>query len=640
MSSLENSTHDAQRQPRDRDLLFSAWLASAVVVLYFRLDTLRFAQLMFRPTPTLTPWLPIAASQDLLLIALLSWIFWLALPRISSPRLRRTACVIGWLIALLIASYAALNAELYSFFQGSLTWQLLVLSNHLDYIRDSLVYFAQTGEHLRPILLAPVWVIAIALVLNWAVPDFLRRAARAFHSAPGAGCLALYLLAGFAWGAHARAYQSAFQNPEWAFVKSLVYHDEAAFLAGKFPPAFLDDFMPSAQGRAAVDPASWHPNNVVMLVGESLGAKYLELYGGRAKTPEMEKLAEHGALFERTYVSCPYSDNAMAALFNSVYPYHFYTAVLTRAPELSIPGIATVLDNKGYRVAMIHSGNLAFKEQYFLLAHGFPEVHDKSNLPGFAPGHAPLIWKYDLNSRDSKLIPAAMTWIGADRSKPFALVLWTDDTHSPYTPPAPKSFGVGDENLNRYLGAAEETDSMVGQLARELAARDLLEDTLIVVTGDHGEQFGQHGHAGHGFSLYDEEVRVPLIFANPRLFPQAEKIERIARQIDIAPTILATLGIAAPPQWQGENLFSEGPDRRAYLFADFHFGIVDGNYKYIYDANSAHSEIYDLRRDPLELHNLRGDPAVAGPARDAYMRLAAWSAFQNKFLDKFAVHPH
>jgi lipoteichoic acid synthase len=314
--------------------------------------------------------------------------------------------------------------------------------------------------------------------------------------------------------------------------------------------------------------------------------------------------------------------------------------VLTRAPELAIPGIGTVLQSKGYRVAMIHSGNLAFKEQYYLRTHGFPEVHDKSDLPGFAPGHAPLVWKYDLISRDSKLMPAAMNWIGTDRSKPFLLVLWTDDTHSPYTPPKPKSFGVADEYLNRYLGAAEETDSMVGVLESELAARGLLDDTLVVVTGDHGEQFGQHGHAGHGFSLYEEEVRIPLIIANPRMFPHGEKIERIARQIDIAPTIVETLGFDPPKEWQGQDLFAAGPERRAYLFADFHFGVVDGNYKYIYDANSGYSEIYDLSRDPLELYNLSGDPAVSQQAREAYLRMAAWSAFQNKYLDKFDLNRH
>jgi arylsulfatase A-like enzyme len=132
-------------------------------------------------------------------------------------------------------------------------------------------------------------------------------------------------------------------------------------------------------------------------------------------------------------------------------------------------------------------------------------------------------------------------------------------------------------------------------------------------------------------------VRIPLIIANPRLFPHEEKIDRIARQIDIAPTILAMLGFDEPADWQGQDLFEGGPERRAYLFADYHYGLVDGNYKYIYDVTSAYSEIYDLSRDPLELNNLSGDPAVAAPAKVAYMRMAAWSAFQNKYLDKFDV---
>ncbi len=599
---------------------------------------------MFRPQPELVRWLPLAAWQDIAMLALLSWTSWIVIPMLTRARVRRAAYVVAWAVALFAAAYAALNAELYSFFQGSLTYQLLVLSNHLDYIRDSLVYFAQTGEHVHGIMLAPIAALAIAIAIYWAAPDWLRRAARGFHSRAGLVCLVLYLMAGVVWGAESRAYQSAFLNPEWAFVKSLFYHNEGAFLAGNFPRDYLDDFMPAPVARASIpviDPAAPRPRNVVMLIGESLGARYLGLYGAPYdNTPEMQKLAEHGAVFERTYVSCPYSDNAMAALFTSVYPAHYWQAVLTRAPELSIPGIGTVLQSKGYRVAMIHSGNLAFKEQYYLRSHGFPEVHDKSDLPGFAPGHAPLIWKYDLISRDSKLMPAAMTWIGTDRTKPFFLVLWTDDTHAPYTPPAPKSYGVSDEDLNRYIGAAAETDSMVGVLERELAQRGLLDDTLVVVTGDHGEQFGQHGHPGHGFSLYDEEVRVPLVIANPRLFPKGEKIDRIARQIDIAPTIVATLGFDAPVEWQGQNLFSAGPERRAYLFADYHFGVVEGNYKYIYDANSAHSEIYDLSRDPLELHNLSGDPEVSKSAKEAYMRLAAWSAFQNKYLDKFDLHHH
>jgi arylsulfatase A-like enzyme len=637
----------ARAQLSDRERLFAAWLGAATVMVNARLEVLQLAQPMFRPKAILAPWLPLAAYQDLLMIALLGWTSWIVLPMLKRPGVRRAACVGAWVVALFAAGYAALNVELYRYFQGSLTYQLIVLSNHLDYIGDSLAYFVHHGNRLQPILLAPLYALLVAIAICRLAPGLLRGAARAFHSPLGATCVLLYVLVGIGWAAHWRVYQSAFRNPEWAFAKSLAYHNEEAFVAGKFPSEYLDDFMPAhpsprnaivptALTPAAATVVRWRPRNVVLLIGESLGSRYLGIYGAPyADSPEMERLAQHGALFQRTYVSCPYSDNAVAALFTSVYPYHYWQAVITRAPQLSIPGIGSVLQSHGYRVAFIHSGNLADTEQAYLRIHGFQEVHDKGDLPGFPHTHSLGRWHYDYHSRDSKLVPAAMNWIGTDRTKPFFLALWTDDTHSPYTPPAAKSFGVPDGNLNRYLGAVEETDANVAELERELAARGLLDDTLVVVTGDHGEQFGQHGKAGHGFSLYDEEVRIPLIIANPRLFPHGEKIDRIARQIDIAPTILEVLGFDPPENWQGQDLFAGGPERRAYLFADYHYGLVDGNYKYIYDVTSAYSEIYDLSRDPLELNNLSGDSSVSKPAQEAYTRMAAWSAFQNKYLNKF-----
>ncbi len=651
ISSLWDRTRAAQAQLSERDRLFAVWLGVAAVVIHARLHLLESAQPMFHPEPFLMPWLPIAAYEDVLLVALLSWISWDILPMLRRPGVRRAAFVAASVVALLVAAYAALNVELYNYFQGSLTYQLLALSSHLEYIRDTIWYFTKKWNYLPDILLAPVHAIAIALAIYWLVPGLLGRAARVFHSPLGAGCLACYVLAGFFWGAHWRAYQSAFQNPEWAFLKSLGDHNDEAFVAGKFPSDYLNDFMPAQPGTAAAAAGAsaglattsagkgWRPKNVVMLIGESLGSKYLGLYGAPyADSPEMEQLAQHGALFQRAYVSCPYSDNAIAALFTSVYLYHYWEATLTHAPRLSISGIGTVLQNKGYRVAFIHSGQLASRERRYLLAHGFPEVHDKADPPGFPLTPGPF--KRSVLPQDTRLVPSAMNWIGADRSKPFFVVLWTDDTHMPYTPPALKSFGSSDNDLNRYRSAAEETDSEVGLLERGLAARGLLDDTIVMVTGDHGEQFGQHGHLGHGWSLYEEEVRIPLIIANPRLFPHEEKIDRLARQIDLAPTILAMLGFDEPADWQGQDLFNGGPERRAYLFADYHYGLVDGNYKYIYDVTSGYSEIYDLSRDPLELNNLSDDPAVSVPAKEAYMRMAAWSAFQNKYLDKFDLLHH
>lgn len=638
----------ARAQLSDRERLFAAWLGAAAVMLKARLEILQLAAPMFRPMPVLAPWLALAAYQDVLLIALVAWAWWTALSLIKRPELRRAFCIAGWGVGLLAAVYAVLNERLYMYFGGSLTYQLIVLSGHLDYIHDTLVYFARTGQHVNAVLSAPLYALVVAIAICALAPGLLSRAARGFYSPLGAVCIGLYVIAGIVWSSYFREYQTAFQNPEWQFCKSIVYHNEAAFLTGKFPRQYLDDFVPRSGGSAAaagmnaagglpvVDSGS-RPRNVVLVVGESLGSRYMELYGApHANTPELDQVAQHAAVFNRVYVSCPYSDNAVAGLFTSVYPYHYWAAVLTRAPDLAVPGIAGVLQSHGYRVGFIHSGNLRFGEPYYLRSHGFTEVHDQADLPGFPSGRSRLKWINDLISKDAKLIPSAMAWIGTDRPKPFFLVLWTDDTHSPYTPPvAVKPFGVADKDLDRYLRAVKETDAEVAELERGLAARGLLDDTLVVVTGDHGEQFGQHGHGGHGFSLYEEEVRIPLMIANPRLFSRGEKIDQIARQIDIAPTILHMLGFDVPVQWQGEDLFAGGPERRAYLFDDYHFGVVEGDYTYLYDARSSHSEIYDLSRDPTELHNLSGDWAVSEQANEAYMRLAAWSAFQNKYLDKF-----
>jgi arylsulfatase A-like enzyme len=171
---------------------------------------------------------------------------------------------------------------------------------------------------------------------------------------------------------------------------------------------------------------------------------------------------------------------------------------------------------------------------------------------------------------------------------------------------------------------------------RELKARGLIDDTIVVVTGDHGEQFGQHGRLAHGWSLYEEEVRVPLLIYNPHLFPNEKNVTRISRQIDIAPTLLGLLGFDPPLQWQGNDSFDADYPSRVYLFSEFVFGMAEGNLKYIYDAEKGGNvELYDLSRDPDERNNLVGDSAYSRQTKDAYERITAWSSFQNRYLDKF-----
>jgi hypothetical protein len=151
----------------DRERLFALWLGAAAVMLKVRLELLLLAPAMFRSKPVLAPWLPLAAYQDVLLIALATWAWWTVLPLLKRPLARRAAYIAGWLVGLFAAGYAVLNFEIYRYLQVPLTYQLIVFSKHLDYIRDSLA-----GEHLYAVLLAPLYALVVAVAIPGSRPAF------------------------------------------------------------------------------------------------------------------------------------------------------------------------------------------------------------------------------------------------------------------------------------------------------------------------------------------------------------------------------------------------------------------------------------------------------------------------------------
>jgi arylsulfatase A-like enzyme len=182
-------------------------------------------------------------------------------------------------------------------------------------------------------------------------------------------------------------------------------------------------------------------------------------------------------------------------------------------------------------------------------------------------------------------------------------------------------------------------DTLIGELAARLQKMGLADNTLLVVTGDHGEAFDEHSQTVHGFTVYNEELQVPLLIINPRLFPHEREMKGAGRQIDIAPTLLSLLGMREPAQWQGANLFTQSRDRRVYMFSgngNYILGLIDGNMKYIYDFNLDRAELYDLTTDPYEHHNLSSDPAYAVLTQREKLRLQAWRSFQNPYLDRLA----
>ena len=167
----------------------------------------------------------------------------------------------------------------------------------------------------------------------------------------------------------------------------------------------------------------------------------------------------------------------------------------------------------------------------------------------------------------------------------------------------------GNPSLANYTSLIREVDSQIGRFLAWLRERGLADDTIVIVTGDHGEAFGEpHGGSGHGFTAYDEELRVPLIIWNPRLFRDGGRVTTVGSHIDLAPTILDLLGLRSPNGWDGASLFDERKPPRAYLFAaawgQYLLGVRSGDWKYIYDARLGSEELYNLTEDPDERRDL------------------------------------
>ena len=206
--------------------------------------------------------------------------------------------------------------------------------------------------------------------------------------------------------------------------------------------------------------------------------------------------------------------------------------------------------------------------------------------------------------------------------------------HHPYLTPKRGPFPE-EEDIDRYRNALHYSDEALGQLLEGLRKRDLERKTLFVITGDHGEAFGQHpGNFGHTLFLYEENVHVPYLIAAPGLIEEQERIGRVVSLVDTAPTVLDLLGISAPAEYEGRSML-KGQSRMALFCTDYSLGLLglrDGRWKCIHEWESGRSSLYDLEEDPEE----KTDVSEVYPERTESYRqhLMMWAAGQKYRITK------
>lgn len=353
-----------------------------------------------------------------------------------------------------------------------------------------------------------------------------------------------------------------------------------------------------APAPASVASAPGAPRHLVLVTIDTLRADRVGAYGySPSRTPVLDGLAANGLVAERAFAVAPVTLTSHASLLSGLYPTKHGARHNGIAVAPGIPTLATTLKAAGFATGAFVA---AFPlERRFGLAPGFDVYGDR--LPRGRNGRPAD------ERAGAEVVDEALAWrraIGQGRS-----FLWVHlfEPHAPYGDPRD-----GRNPIERYDDEIAEADRQVGRLLDGLGADRA--GTLIVVTADHGEAFGEHGELGHSLFVYDTTLRVPLILHGPGV-PSGRIRDDIAL-VDVAPTVLRWLGIAAPPM-DGEVIAtdrrlrsSEQAPRTLYAetfapYEDFGWSplrsVRAGGLKFI---QAPTPELYDLGADPRETTNV------------------------------------
>jgi arylsulfatase A-like enzyme len=425
-----------------------------------------------------------------------------------------------------------------------------------------------------------------------------------------------------------------------------------------------------ARSRLGASPAG--APNILLIILDTVRAANLSLYGyARETTPNLARFAAGGVRFNQAFSTAPWTLPSHASLVTGRWP-HQLTADWISALDDRYPTLAEFFAGHGY-VTGGFVANVGYCAREFGLARGFSHYQDYPISLGTIIQSSSIGRKIDrsqalrdLARSDEHMVRVAapaindglLAWLDRRGERPFFAMLNYYDAHGPYLPPAPYDTrydargrshntsplhrflarpsrtplapAIVEREVAQYDGALTYLDHELGQLFAELDRKGLLRNTVVVITADHGEEFGEHGVFDHGNSLYRPSVHVPLVLVAPGHAPTGRSIELAVTLRDIAHTLVDLAVPHAENPFPGQSLrryWTDSLPGEEPVLSEVSQGIrtpkwypvsqgdmksvVAENLRYIKTGDQK-EELYGLRTDPWEQHDLiRGDSGSA-----------------------------
>jgi arylsulfatase A-like enzyme len=402
--------------------------------------------------------------------------------------------------------------------------------------------------------------------------------------------------------------------------------------------------------RDAPPPAS---PNVVLISVDSLRPDHLQCYGyHRPTSPRVDQLAAEGVLFENTISSTSWTLPAHAAMLTGLADTVHGCTDTDKQLDNSRQTLAERLADVGYKTAGYFSG--PYLHPVFGTSQGFETYVDCTSYPQFNNSKAqstgsiegPDVWRraqHDITN--PKIYQEVNRWLKQNSSQTFFLFIHMWDVHFDFVPPPPydtmfdpgytgtmtgEDFlfsprvkpGMPESDLQHlialYDGEIACTDAYIGKVLDNLEVLGLADNTILLLTADHGTAFFEHGLKAHRNSLYDELIRVPLIIRYPKRIPAGLRFKEQVKLIDIVPTILDMLGMARPVDVMGQSLTPL-----------FHGGKLNYDQPAVSELFSFNQKMRSYRQVDRKLivnrkhkagvaFNLLNDPAEQSPIQDRH----------------------